>query len=291
MHDEQGITCSVGVAPTKFVAKLASTQCKPDGLLVVPADRVDLLPAPDAGRRPVGGGGAHRGDSCTASACALWPTSPTRPAATLIRALGQASGAHLAELAWGRDDRVVSTHERERSVGAEETFARDVDDPELILAELLRLSEKVGARMRRAGFSGQHGRRIKVRFADFTTITRSHKRKVPTDSVATSSTRRGHCSRRCTWTVPGSGWSASASKGSSTPTRWSPNWSSARRTGAGGRRRRLWTDWLRSSARAASDPHGSCPSWPGGRVPQSPMAAPRVAGFGALGTSRTTGRG
>jgi DNA polymerase-4 len=66
-------------------------------------------------------------------------------------------------------------------VGAEETFARDVDDQELILAELLRLSEKVGSRMRRAGFSGTTVS-IKVRFADFATITRSHKRKVPTDS-------------------------------------------------------------------------------------------------------------
>jgi DNA polymerase-4 len=98
-----------------------------------------------------------------------------------VRALGRAAGAHLHALAWGRDERVVSSRERERSVGAEETFARDVDDPEVILAELLRLSEKVGARMRRAGFSGSTVS-IKVRFADFSTITRSHTRKVPTDT-------------------------------------------------------------------------------------------------------------
>jgi DNA polymerase-4 len=102
------------------------------------------------------------------------------PRATLVRALGRAAGNHLAELAWGRDPRTVSTLERERSVGNEETFARDVDDPELILAELLRLSEKVGARLRRAGFAGSTVS-IKVRFADFTTITRSHTRRVPTD--------------------------------------------------------------------------------------------------------------
>jgi len=180
VYDEQGITCSVGVAPTKFVAKLASTQCKPDGLLVVPADRVVSFLHP----MPVGalwGVGEHTEEKLHRLGLRTVADLANTPRATLIRALGQASGAHLAELAWGRDDRVVSTHERERSVGAEGTFARDVDDPELILAELLRLSEKVGARMRRAGFSGSTIT-IKVRFADFATITRSHKRKVPTDS-------------------------------------------------------------------------------------------------------------
>ena len=180
VYDEQGITCSVGVAPTKFVAKLASTQCKPDGLLVVPADRVVSFLHP----MPVGalwGVGEHTEEKLHRLGLRTVADLANTPRATLIRALGQASGAHLAELAWGRDDRVVSTHERERSVGAEGTFARDVDDSELILAELLRLSEKVGARMRRAGFSGSTIT-IKVRFADFATITRSHKRKVPTDS-------------------------------------------------------------------------------------------------------------
>ena len=180
VHDEQGITCSVGVAPTKFVAKLASTQCKPDGLLVVPADRVISFLHP----MPVGalwGVGERTEEQLHRLGLRTVADIAHTPRATLIRALGQASGAHLAELAWGRDERVVSTHERERSVGAEETFARDIDDQELILAELLRLSEKVGARMRRAGFSGTTIS-IKVRFADFATITRSHKRKVPTDS-------------------------------------------------------------------------------------------------------------
>jgi DNA polymerase-4 len=180
VHDEQGITCSVGVAPTKFVAKLASTQCKPDGLLVVPADRVISFLHP----MPVGalwGVGERTEEQLHRLGLRTVADIAHTPRATLIRALGQASGAHLADLAWGRDDRVVSTHERERSVGAEETFARDIDDQELILAELLRLSEKVGSRMRRAGFSGTTIS-IKVRFADFATLTRSHTRKVPTDS-------------------------------------------------------------------------------------------------------------
>ncbi|MGB7980695.1 MAG: DNA polymerase IV [Candidatus Nanopelagicales bacterium] len=179
VYDEQRITCSVGVASTKFVAKLASTQCKPDGLLVVPADRVIAFLHP----MPVGamwGVGQRTEEQLHRLGLRTVADLAAIPRATLIRALGQASGAHLADLAWGRDPRTVSLHERERSVGNEETFARDVDDPALIEAELLRLSEKVGARMRRAGLSGSTVS-IKVRFADFTTITRTRTRKVPTD--------------------------------------------------------------------------------------------------------------
>jgi DNA polymerase IV len=91
-----------------------------------------------------------------------------------VRALGPAAGRHLAALAWGRDARSVTLLQRERSVGAQETFARDVDDPEIVLAELLRLSEKVGGRMRRAGLSGGTVT-LTVRFADFSTVTRSRK--------------------------------------------------------------------------------------------------------------------
>jgi DNA polymerase-4 len=179
VFDEQGITCSVGVAPTKFVAKLASTQCKPDGLLVIPADRVISFLHP----MPVGalwGVGERTEEQLHRLGLRTVGDIAHTPRATLVRALGESAGGHLAELAWGRDDRLVSTHERERSVGAEETFARDVDDPDVILAELLRLSEKVGARLRRAGYAGSTVS-IKVRFADFTTITRAHTRKVPTD--------------------------------------------------------------------------------------------------------------
>jgi DNA polymerase-4 len=180
VFDEQGITCSVGVAPTKFVAKLASTQCKPDGLLVVPADRIIAFLHP----MPVGalwGVGERTEEQLHRLGLRAVADIAHTPRETLVRALGQASGAHLHALAWGRDDRPVATRVRERSVGAEETFARDVDDPEVILAELLRLSEKVGARLRRAGLSGTTVS-LKVRFADFTTITRSHTRKVPTDT-------------------------------------------------------------------------------------------------------------
>ncbi|HYN75477.1 MAG TPA: DNA polymerase IV, partial [Candidatus Limnocylindria bacterium] len=102
------------------------------------------------------------------------------PRATLERALGPAAGSHLAALAWGRDERRVVAHEPDRSIGAEETFATDIDDPEIIHREILRLSERVAARLRSAGYAGRTIA-LKVRFADFTTITRSRTLPEATD--------------------------------------------------------------------------------------------------------------
>ena len=102
------------------------------------------------------------------------------PRDTLLRALGQASGAHLHELSWGRDPRSVVPTVEDRSIGHEETFARDVDDPEVVRRTLLKLSERAAARLRS---HGQVARTvsIKVRFADFTTITRAKTLRDATD--------------------------------------------------------------------------------------------------------------
>ncbi|MEX2291903.1 MAG: DNA polymerase IV [Mycobacteriales bacterium] len=179
VEDEQGITCSVGVATTKFVAKLASARCKPDGLLVVPTDDVVafLHPLPVSALWGVGGKteevlrrlGLH-----TVGDLAATPTT------TLTRALGPAAGRQLAALAWGRDERAVVPHEPDRSLGAENTFATDVDDPAVITRELLRLSEHTAARLRASDTVGRTVS-IKVRFADFTTITRARTLPEPTD--------------------------------------------------------------------------------------------------------------
>jgi DNA polymerase-4 len=93
-------------------------------------------------------------------------------------------GSHLHDLAWGRDPRAVVADQAEKSIGAEETFARDVDDPRVVLRELLRLSERVAARLRAADMIGRTVT-IKVRFADFTTITRSRTMSEYTDVAQT----------------------------------------------------------------------------------------------------------
>ena len=182
VSDEQGITCSVGVATTKFVAKLASTRSKPDGLLVVPASGVVTFLHP----LPVGalwGVGEKTEKELTRLGLHTVGDIAHTPAKTLVRALGQASGSHLHALSWGRDERRVVPHEPDKSIGAEETFARDVDDPEVVRRELLRLAERTAGRMRAAGLAGRTVS-IKIRFADFTTITRSRTLPEPTDVAA-----------------------------------------------------------------------------------------------------------
>lgn len=179
VEDEQRITCSVGVASTKFVAKLASTRAKPDGLLVIPVDRVIDFLHP----LPVGalwGVGEKTEEHLVRLGLRTVGDIAHTPVATLERALGAATGNHLHELSWGRDPRQVRPDEREKSLGNEETFAQDIDDPEVIHAHLLRLADQVAARLRR---SGQVGRTvaIKVRFSDFTTLTRSRTLSAPTD--------------------------------------------------------------------------------------------------------------
>lgn len=177
--DEQQITCSVGVAGTKFVAKLASGRAKPDGLLVVPTDEtVTFLHA-----LPVGalwGVGERTEEALRRLGLTTVAEVAHTPEETLRRALGDAAGSHLHQLAWGRDPRPVVPEQAEKSIGAEETFARDVDDSAVVLRELLRLSEKVAGRLRAAGMAGRTVS-VKVRFADFTTITRSRTLREHTD--------------------------------------------------------------------------------------------------------------
>jgi len=169
--DEQGVFCSVGVASTKFVAKLASGLAKPDGLLVVPHEQTLAVLHP----LPVGalwGVGERTEETLHRFGLRTIGDIAHTPVDTLQRVLGEVSGSHLFELAWGRDPRVVVPQQSERSIGAEETFAHDIDDPEVIHRELLRLAERAAARLRAARLVGRTIS-IKVRFADFTTITRS----------------------------------------------------------------------------------------------------------------------
>ncbi|HYJ71081.1 MAG TPA: DNA polymerase IV, partial [Actinomycetota bacterium] len=103
------------------------------------------------------------------------------PRATLERALGPAAGAQLHELAWARDDREVVPFESAKSVGSEETFAADIDDPERLATEVLRCCVRTGRRLREAGLAGRTVT-LKLRFADFRTITRGRTLAVAVDT-------------------------------------------------------------------------------------------------------------
>ncbi|MSO26834.1 MAG: DNA polymerase IV [Candidatus Nanopelagicales bacterium] len=177
--DEQGITCSVGIATTKFVAKIASARCKPDGVLVVPADQVLAFLHP-LSVSVLWGVGERTEEQLTRLGLYTVGDIANTPITTLRRALGQATGSHLHTLAWGIDPRGVTPDEPEKSISAEETFSHDIDDPELIYAKLLHLADEVGTRVRIAGYVSRTIA-IKVRFSDFTTVSRSRTLTSPTD--------------------------------------------------------------------------------------------------------------
>lgn len=181
VYSQVGITCSVGIATTKFIAKLASQACKPDGKLEVSPEKVlDFLhPLPVSA---VWGVGPKTNEELLRLGLRTVGDIAQTPRHTLIRALGEANGSHLYELAWGRDYRPVTPDELDKSISAAETFSRDLEEPEEILRELLRLTEKASGRLRARKMAAQTIS-IKVRFADFKTLSRSKTVPLPIDGM------------------------------------------------------------------------------------------------------------
>lgn len=180
VHDEQGITCSVGIGPTKFVAKLASNAAKPDGLCEVrPEGVVSFLH-----QLPVeamwGVGEVTAAKLRRLGLCRIVDLAHA-DRATLQRAFGSHHGAALHDLAWGRDPHPVLMRRQERSVGSEETFGQDTDDADVVRRELLRMADRTAARMRSAGLLGRTVV-LTLRFADFSQLTRSGALSAPTDA-------------------------------------------------------------------------------------------------------------
>ncbi|HEY7042333.1 MAG TPA: DNA polymerase IV, partial [Nocardioidaceae bacterium] len=175
IYDEQRITCSVGIAETTQLAKLASQRAKPDGLVVVPREEVVSFLHP-LGVEELWGVGEKTAEQLHQFGLRTVADLAYTPVAVLQRALGAGTGARLHAMAWGDDDREVVARrgpdEPEHSIGNNETFYRDTDDDAVILRELLRLSNKVTSRMRSARVAGRTIT-LSVRFSDFTTITRS----------------------------------------------------------------------------------------------------------------------
>ena len=169
---ETGLTCSIGAAASKFVAKLASTRSKPDGLLVIPADATLSFLHP----LPVGalwGVGKATVDVLARHALHTIGDIAATPKSVLEKWVGAAAGHKLHDLAWGIDPRSVTPTRLEKSVGHENTFEVDVSDPAVLRRELLRQSERVAYRLRAGGFVARTIS-LKLRFSDFSTISRAH---------------------------------------------------------------------------------------------------------------------
>ncbi len=178
IRGEVGLTASAGVAANKFVAKIASDLEKPDGLVVVPAgDEAAFLHGLPI-RRLWGVGPAAEGELTALGVRTIGDL--TRLGRKRLEARLGASGAHLVELAQGIDDRPVVPWHDPKSIGAEETFGRDTRDAGLMRATLLAQADRVAAELRAAGLRGRTVT-LKLRFADFHTITRRGTDDAPTD--------------------------------------------------------------------------------------------------------------
>lgn len=192
VRDELELSCGVGVAPNKLLAKLASKAAKPTpsrdgtvdgpGVVVIrPGEELAFLhPLPV---RALWGVGPATQQRLSRFGIETVRDLAELPRDTLLGALGPSLGAHLHELAWGRDDRPVVADQEPKSIGHEETYARDVHTRAGLEREAVRMADAVADRLRKHQLAGRTIT-IKVRFHDFHTITRSHTIAAPTANAA-----------------------------------------------------------------------------------------------------------
>lgn len=181
IREQTGLVASVGIAPNKFLAKIASDLEKPDGLVEVPPGsegiRRFLWPLPVSRIWGVGKKTAARLAELHIQTVGSLAAAPP---GMLRQAFGEKTAAQLHALALGKDDRPVAPRAEAKSIGREETFAQDLRKPEEIDAALFSLSEQVGFRLRRAGKSARTITLKVRRGEDFRTWTRSRTLERPT---------------------------------------------------------------------------------------------------------------
>lgn len=181
IRQELDLPASVGLAPNKFLAKMASERAKPDGVFSLPPGRV----APFMERLPVselfGVGEATALRLRQAGYSTAGELSRADPE-QIRRSLGRGA-ARLVQLAAGVDEREVVTEREEKSLGAEHTYAEDVTDRELLDRTVLWLAHRVAGRARSHGRVGEVVA-LKVRWDDFTTLSRQRRLTRPTDAAA-----------------------------------------------------------------------------------------------------------
>ena len=177
IRNRVGIPASVGIATNKFVAKLASKHAKPDGMLLIAAGtELDFLHPLAIGE--LWGVGEATEKSLGALGIRTIGDLAETAGALLEHRIGKAAAQHLGALAMARDPRAVEGGTPARSISSEGTFARDLADRDAVERETLRMCDQVAARLAKARVAG-HTVTLKVRFSDFTTISRSSRHAMP----------------------------------------------------------------------------------------------------------------
>lgn len=179
MRNELGLPASVGAACNKFLAKLASEAAKPNGLLVIRAGTELAFLHPLEVRTMWGVGEATYATLEGLGIKTIGDLAAT-PLEVLERRLGSSLSHHLYRLAKGEDARLVEPDSQAKSISIEQTFDSDLSAPELIEAEFVRQCDRLAARLRRAGLAAGTVN-LKVRYRDFTTLTRSQASETPVD--------------------------------------------------------------------------------------------------------------
>ena len=195
--DATGLTCSVGVAPNKLLAKMASEFNKPKGISIVHEADVQPLVWPLPVRK-INGIGPKAEAKLAAQGIHTIGELAARDPAWLREHFGKAYGAWLFEAAWGRDDRPVVTESEPVSMSRETTFERDlhaVRDRADLGAVFTRLCEQVAADLQRKGYVGRTIG-VKLRFADFKIVTRDHSLNEPTASASAIRQAAGQALKR-----------------------------------------------------------------------------------------------
>ena len=172
LRAELGLPASIGLATTKLVAKMASRDAKPDGVHIVPAGSEQEYLRPKKVRALWGVGEATYARLEELGIATVGDLAGF-PRTTLVARLGESLGGHLWDLATGRDERSVTPAGEVRSISVEQTYDTDITDPEVLHRELLAHADRLASRLRRAGFVAATVQ-LKVRYDDFTTVTRSH---------------------------------------------------------------------------------------------------------------------
>lgn len=195
--DATGLSCSIGVAPNKLLAKMASEFNKPQGISIVQPEDLQALIWPLPCRK-INGIGPKAEARLHARGIVTIADLAAQSRADLVQAFGKSYGAWLHDVAWGRDERPVVTESEPVSMSRETTFERDLharDDRAELGAIFTALCEKVAADLQRKGYRGRTIG-IKLRYTDFKTATRDMTLELPVADAGAIRRAAGQCLKR-----------------------------------------------------------------------------------------------